>query len=527
MERDGLPAGEGAGRVGIPVDLARRRTLEGKVEPVVGDVEAAYQSELVDHPGAPFRPQEGFVSRDLELDVRSHVHVEGERTRRDVDLMLDGGVVLVLPGELRAVKRRLLAQASPHGRVAVRRVSQDQLEIIVRAVDHRAKPIGAAGLVRDHGLIVPVHGRRRELRRVFRHELVDEEIEVAALRRHRERPVLGDGPLDQKRTVEDVDVDQAVQTVGLRIAEPDIDDAAHLASEPRREISGVEVDLVQQSRLHEARQTAEVIEAIHRGAFELHLGVGGRRAANDDVGLGRASDAGHVFDGPQRIATGSGHPYELLAGEAPFRDLAGRRLDGGRRAEFQSRPLVRPTARVHAVGDRSQLAGGDVLVDSKRRPSGRGERDVKSPRRKRLEMKRARRIGDCRAGDLTVVGDERDPHARDDSLLTARQHATFELARRRRGGGFRGQLEHVPVFDSRGDGAIPAQGRREHEPSGGLDCRLVEPIACRRGDADVSDLPRGVDRHLEIDVRLLARWPWRRRDRRPRRTSAAWVASGR
>ena len=89
-------------------------------------------------------------------------------------------------------------------------VGQDQLEIVVRAVDHGAEPIVAAGLVGDHRLVVPVHGRRRELRLVLRDQLVDEEVEVAALGGHRERPVLGERPLDQERAVDQVDVDQAV-----------------------------------------------------------------------------------------------------------------------------------------------------------------------------------------------------------------------------------------------------------------------------------------------------------------------------
>ena len=199
----------------------------------------------------------------------------------------------------------------------------------------------------------------------------------------------GDRPLDQERAVDDVDVDEAVQPVGLRVAETDVDDAAHLASEARREVARVEVDLVQQSRLHEAGQAAEVIEAIDGGALELHLGVRGRRAANDDVGLSRASHAGHVFDGPQRIAAGSGHAQQLLSAEAALRDLARWGFDGGRGTELQrSRFSGRPVD-VHAVGDRGELARGDLLLDCQRSAILRGDPQAVSGRGQLLETKRA------------------------------------------------------------------------------------------------------------------------------------------
>ena len=184
-----------------------------------------------------------------------------------------------------------------------------------------------------------------------------------------------------------------MEPIRLRVADPDVDDAAHLPAEAGREVPGVKVDLVEQARLHEAGQTAEVIEAIDGRALELHRRIRGRRAADDDhVGLRRASHAGHVLDGLQRIAARARHAEQLVPCEAALGDLAGRRFDRGGRAELQRGGLLRGPAGLQSVSHRGELAGGDVFVGRQGRALRGRELDVKPSRRERLEAKRPRRV---------------------------------------------------------------------------------------------------------------------------------------
>jgi hypothetical protein len=133
-----------------------------------------------------------------------------------------------------------------------------------------------------------------------------------------------------------------------------------------------------------------VVQAIDRGTLELHLGVRGRRATNDDeFRLGRASHPGHVFDGLQRIAARARHLQQLFPAEAALGDLARGGLDGGSRAELQRGHSARLSGDLHPINHRRELTGRDVFVGFERNPLGGGEQDVKPPRRERREMEGA------------------------------------------------------------------------------------------------------------------------------------------
>ena len=110
----------------------------------------------------------------------------------------------------------------------------------------------------------------------------------------RERPALQqrDGSLDHPARIDQIGLQEPVVAVVLRLAQTDVDDAAHHAPVLGAEVAGVEVDLVEHLGRHDAGETAEVVDERHRRAVDERLRIGGAGAAHEE----QAGDRGRARD---------------------------------------------------------------------------------------------------------------------------------------------------------------------------------------------------------------------------------------
>ena len=118
------------------------------------------------------------------------------------------------------------------------------------------------------------------------------------------------------------------------------DDRAREAAVARRIGARIQVDVIDERRLQDARAGREVIQVRHRDAVEEVTHVAGRRAAHVEIRQ-PADDRHHArqrFDRAIRIAESAGHVVHVGVTERVFewffltddQDLLHRRFDRGR-----------------------------------------------------------------------------------------------------------------------------------------------------------------------------------------------------
>ena len=101
------------------------------------------------------------------------------------------------------------------------------------------------------------------------------------------------------------------------------------AAEARRIAARIEVDAVDQARVHHRRADAEVKEGGDADAVDEEPRVAGRRAADEEVrqAAQQRSDAGHRLDGAEGVAEGAGHLLHLAGGHLLSSGLAAHAAD--------------------------------------------------------------------------------------------------------------------------------------------------------------------------------------------------------
>ena len=197
----------------------------------------------------------------------------------------------------------------------------------------------------------------------------------------------------------------------LRLAQADVDDAAHRAAVLRAEVAGIEVDLLEHLGGDDRGEAAEVVDERDRRAVDEDCVSCGRRAAHDEEPgeRRRARDAGQVLERAQRVAVGAGDAIDLALLERALDHLARRLhapdLDGLDVLLARRRPggsAAARGARRSTIVARS--AGLQRLVGLVAHPAGRGHRHVVRARRAgpRSSRSRPRRSWWCarRAGGV-------------------------------------------------------------------------------------------------------------------------------
>ena len=114
-----------------------------------------------------------------------------------------------------------------------------------------------------------------------------------------------------------------------------LDDAARHAAVARREVSRIHVNALDQTRVHEAREPAEVEKERHGHTVEQRLAFVPSSPAEQRIATARrARDARHHLDRLDGIAAGSGDARERLALDATAHGLVRRRVHFRRRREL-------------------------------------------------------------------------------------------------------------------------------------------------------------------------------------------------
>ena len=246
-------------------------------------------------------------------------------------------------------------------RIAVGGLLEVQPELVARAEEHGAHLAAGLGPVGVDPLVVLVDGRRGDTDDVRGDDVLEPEVDVAALAGEGEGAALADRPLDQEGRVDQVDVGEPryPSVFGSRIPMSMMPPIFR----PKRaeKLPGVEVDALEQPPVDEAGQAAEVVDAIDRPALEERLRVEGRGAADDDEAArpgGRATPGSSSMtrSGSPRVpaarSSSSGRAFRLTTSRGGRGDAG-----GGAEGIFIS-VLLRG---FQPVGDRGGFAGGDRL----------------------------------------------------------------------------------------------------------------------------------------------------------------------
>jgi hypothetical protein len=202
------------------------------------------------HPlGEPKAPLAPAVELEPAVRLRQLAQVEGRVQQANGK----GGALRHDPGQLvfelrvQAMKLRAPRHAPDQRRIALLRVGEEQLDRVAAAVAHDQQAPAPAEAMRGDGLVVVVQRRGDDRVRVLGHEVLEEEIDVAAPRCEGDRPLFTDRRFDQRGTVDQAEVDQGREAIRARVAHADVDDAAGEPPVARREVARVQVDPLKQA----------------------------------------------------------------------------------------------------------------------------------------------------------------------------------------------------------------------------------------------------------------------------------------
>ena len=95
---------------------------------------------------------------------------------------------------------------------------------------------------REHGLVVVINRCSDDRVSVLGDELFEEEVDVAAACSERDRGLFTDGRLGEHRSVQETELQHAVETVAPRLACARVDDATRHAAIAHGKVAGIEVD---------------------------------------------------------------------------------------------------------------------------------------------------------------------------------------------------------------------------------------------------------------------------------------------